>query len=130
VNVTEPHDSRQSLKFWQRAVLALTWFVSSVSMGILCSLISGEHGSVAFVVVGLYVGASGATAYLLLPLLPPLARLGSLGRLITTATVAALPNVVFLLYAEMGFHRLTGAAVVFACISTALVMYIESRWLA
>jgi hypothetical protein len=70
-------DSSDHLRIWQRAVIAALWLISPALMGFLAAIISGEHGSVVFVVVGLYVGVSGALSYLLFPLFPPFRRLGA-----------------------------------------------------
>jgi len=56
----EGHVSRGHLKFGKRAAIAALWLVSPVLMGILAATMSGEHGSIVYVVVGLYVGVPGA----------------------------------------------------------------------
>src|SRR5882724_9999503 len=133
---TEGHDSR--LKFWKRTAIAVLWLVSPVLMGILAATISGEHGSIVFVVVGLYVGIPGAITYLLLPLLSPFRELGGLGRFVTYTVEAILPTVACAAYVVLASSRSTPSffffmssiATGFACICAMLVTQVESRWLA
>jgi hypothetical protein len=129
----EEQDSLDRLKIWQRAVIAAVWLIGPVMMGILVATISGEHGSVLYVVVGLCVGVSGAISYLLLPLLSPFRRLKGIGRIAVCAGVAVLPTVVFSAYvARSGssrfFYFTSGVAIAFLCICAVLVSLLESRF--
>jgi hypothetical protein len=130
-NVKE-HDSRAQLKVRQRIAIAALWLMVPVLMGILAATISGEHGSVLFVAVGLYVGVSGVVSYILLPLLPPFGRLGGIQRIVVFAGVAALPTVVISAHFARSdawfFNSESGTAIVFACICAILVAQLESRW--
>lgn len=130
-NVKE-RDSLAQLKVWRRFAMAAVWLIGPVLMGILAATISGEHGSVLFVAVGLYVGVSGAVSYLLLPLLPRFRRLGGTQRIAVSAGVAALPTVVLSAYfapsAAWFFNVESGTAIVFACICAIVVAQLESRW--
>jgi hypothetical protein len=122
------------LKIWRRAVIAALWMIGPVLMGFLAAMISGEHGSVVFVVVGLYVGVSGAVSYLLLPLVPPLRRLGAIGRTASIAAGAALPTIAFSAYFALSgsspwfFNFEAGLAVAYACICALLISQVEFRW--
>ena len=133
----EEQDSRDQLRIWQRSVIVSLWLIGPVVMGILAAIISGDHGSVVFVAVGLYVGISGAVSYLLLPLLSPFRRLGGTGRLAACAAAAALPTVAFSVYVALSdssrsnvwsFYFEPGIATAFACICAVLVSQLESRW--
>src|SRR5579863_6285421 len=95
------HDSPGYLKFWRRAAVAVLWLVGPIFMGILAATISGEHGSIVLVVVGLYVGVPGAISYLLLPSLSPFRKLGQLGRFVTYTATAILPTVTCAAYAAL-----------------------------
>jgi hypothetical protein len=53
----EAHNSGGHLELWKRVVIAALWPASSLLMGFLAATLSAEHGSIAFVVVGLYVAA-------------------------------------------------------------------------
>jgi hypothetical protein len=128
-------DSGYHLKIWQRGVIAALWLIGPVLMGFLAAMISGEHGSVVFVVVGLYVGVSGVVSYLLFPLVPPFRRLGATGRMAAFAAGAALPTIAFSGYFALSgstrtwfFNFESGLAVAFACICALLISQIEFRW--
>ena len=135
---TEGHNSRGHLELWKRAAIATLWPVSSLLMGFLAATLSGEHGSIVFVVVGLYVGVSGAISYLLLPLLSPFRRLEGLGRIVAYTVVAILPTVACSAYVALSnsrlatsfFFSMSGIATGFACICAMLATQVESRWLA
>jgi hypothetical protein len=135
---TDGHNSRGHLGPLKRAAIAALWPVSSLLMGILAAAFSGEHGSIVFVVVGLYVGVSGAISYFLLPLLSPFRRLESLGRIVTYTVLAILPTIVCAAYVVLSNSRLTTSlffsissiATGFACICAVLATQVESRWLA
>ena len=132
------HDSPRYLNFWRRAAVAILWLAGPIFMGFLAATISGEHGSIVFVIVGLYVGIPGAISYLLLPLLLPFRKLGGLGRFVTYTVSAILPTVACAAYAALTNSRSTGSfflfmsgiAIGFAGTCALLVMQIESRWLA
>jgi hypothetical protein len=127
-------DSGYHLKIWQRAVIAALWMIAPVLMGFLAAMISGEHGSVVFVVVGLYVGVSGAVSYLFSWLVPPFRRLGAIGRATIIAAAAALPTIAFCAYFALSasswwfFNFESGLAVAYACICALLISQIECRW--
>jgi hypothetical protein len=126
-------DSGYHLKIWQRAVIAALWMVGPVLMGFLAAMISGEHGSVVFV-VGLYAGVSGAVSYLFSWLVPPFRRLGAIGHATIIAAAAALPTVAFSAYFALSasspwfFNFESGLAVAYACICALLISQIEFRW--
>ena len=103
---TEAHNSGGHLELWKRVVIAALWPVSSLLMGLLAATLSGEHGSIVFVVVGLYVGVPGAIVYLLLPLLALFRKLGSWGRIAAYTVVAILPTVACSAYAAFSNSQL------------------------
>jgi len=133
----EDHVSHGHLKFGKRAAIAALWLVSPVLMGILAATMSGEHGSIVYVVVGLYVGVPGAISYLLLPLLSLFRGLGLIGRIATYTVAGALPTVACAAYVALSnsrstaslFFFMSGIAIGFACISAILATQVESRWL-
>lgn len=135
----EENHTRRQLSIGQRGALAVLWPVSTVVMGFVAALISGEHGSLIFAMVGLYVGVAGASSYLLLPLVARYRNLGGPGRLATSAAAAALPTIAFLAYAWSGpptqpgsvgafFYLVAGPATVLACAGAMFVAKMESRW--
>jgi hypothetical protein len=134
----EGHNSGGYLELWKRVAIAALWPVSSLLMGFLAATLSGEHGSIVFVVVGLYVGVPGAIGYLLLPLLSLFRRLGVGGRIAAYTVVAILPTVACSAYAALSNSQLkasfvllmSGIATGFACICALLATQVESRWLA
>jgi hypothetical protein len=106
-------------------------------MGFIVAVMSREHASVGFIIVGVVVGISGAVSYLLLPWCPPFRRLSALGRLVTSAVTAALPTVAFGAYAAFSksapldvasLLNFTSIAMGFASISAMLVARVESWW--
>lgn len=134
----EVHDPQGCLKFWKRAAIAVMWLVGPILMGILAATVSGEHGSIVFVVIGLYVGVPGAISYLLLPLFSRFRRLGGLGRFVSYTVAATLPTVACASYVVMGdsrstaslFFFMSGIAAGFACICAMLVAQVASLWVA
>ncbi len=131
---------RAPLKIWQRAALFLLWIVISTLLGLIAATIDGEHGSVVFIVVGLYVGIAGAITSLLLSFLPGFGRLDSVGKVITSTIAASIPIIMFLTYdsfarktyptsARASYLTLMGAtATVVAFIGAIAIAEIEARW--
>jgi len=111
-------------------------------MGWIAASIGGGGASVIVLIVGIYVGISGAVSYLLLPLVASYRNLGRPGRLVASSATAALPPIAFLAYSVFTlptqpgapgahasfFYMVAGTATVLACISAVLVAYVESRW--
>jgi hypothetical protein len=134
----EAHNSGGQLELWKRVVIAALWPVSSLLTGFLAATLSGGHGSIVFVVVGIYVGVPGAIAYLLLPLLSLFRKLGSWGRIAAYTVVAILPTVACSAYAAFSTSQLkasfvfsmSGIAAGFACICAMLATQVETRWVA
>jgi hypothetical protein len=133
----EAHNSGGHLELWKRVAIAALWPVSSLLMGFLAATLSGEHGAIVFVVVGLYVGVPGAIAYLLLPLSPLFKKLGSWGRIAVYTVVSILSTVACSTYAALSNSQLkasfvfsmSGIATGFACFCATLATQVESRWL-
>src|ERR1700722_5578763 len=133
----EAHNSGGHLELWKRVSIAALWPISSPWLGFLAATLSGEQGSIVFVVVGLYVGVPGAIAYLLLPLLSLFRKLGSWGRIVAFTVVAVLPTVACSTYAALSSSQLkasfvfsmSGIATGFACVCAMLATQVESRWL-
>jgi hypothetical protein len=129
------------LKIWQRAALFALWIVIATLLGVIEAIIDAEHGSVVFVVVGLYVGIAGAITSLLLSFVPHFGRLTRVGRVLTSTVVASLPIVLFLTYdsfartpypmtavARASYLALMGGtATVVAFIGAIVIAAIESR---
>ncbi len=53
------------------ALAFLVWLGTGILIGLVAAFLSGEHGSIAFVIEGLFVGMSGGFAHVALLALPP-----------------------------------------------------------
>jgi len=130
------------LKIWQQAALLALWIFVPIFLGVIRAIFNGEHGSVVFVVIGFYVGITGAISYVLLELIPRFGRLGSGGRLIISTVAAAMPTVIFLIYDSFVPHTypitpgarasylalMSGTATAFAFIGAIIITGIASAW--
>jgi hypothetical protein len=114
------------LQVWKRFVIAVLWLVIPSLLGLIVATINHEHGSIGFVVLGIYVGASGAIGYMVLCLSPSFRRLKTRTRLIACTTAAALPVITIASYQSL--FSAAGIAAAFACICGVTVAQLEARW--
>lgn len=142
--MSAPDTTISHVSLWKRLALAALWLAAALAMGFVTAMFYGDHTSVIFVAVGLYVGIAGFVSSLLLPLVPAFRTLASPGRLAISVAAAAVPTIGFLGYAllwdsghfnrQVGatsfFSVLAGAAVAYSLVVAFAVSRLESRWVA
>ncbi len=116
------------LQIWRRFVIAVLWLVIPSLLGLIVATIDHEHGSIGFVVLGIYVGASGTIGYMVLSLSPSFRRLKTRTRVIACTTAAALPVITIAIY--LSLVSAAGIAAAYACICGVAVAQLEARWFA
>jgi hypothetical protein len=89
------------------AKIAAVWLLGCPLAGVALALISGEFGSIGFVVIGLYVGVFGALFHALLSRRRGFLRQSYHLQVLTCATLAATPMLIFFFIAvPIGDHLL------------------------
>jgi uncharacterized membrane protein len=80
MNVTGTPTDGSRASWWKIAKLAAFWLFGCSAIGFVVASISGEFGSIVFLIMGVLVGLSGAICHSVVALRPPFARQSAAAR--------------------------------------------------